>query len=67
MVTGAARGIGEQIAHALGRRGTTLVLLDRDAERLRAVASEVRFLNPEVEVGTIVVDLADAPGLDLVA
>jgi short-subunit dehydrogenase len=67
VVTGAASGIGEQIAHALARRGTTLVLLDRDTERLRAVASEVRFLNPEVEVGTIVVELADAPALDLVA
>jgi short-subunit dehydrogenase len=67
VVTGAASGIGEQIAHGLARRGTTLVLLDRDAERLRAVASEVRFLNPSVEVGTIIVDLADAPELELVA
>ena len=67
VVTGAASGIGEQIAHALAGRGTALVLLDRDAERLRAVASEVRFLNPEVEVGTIVLDLADVPALDLVA
>ena len=67
VVTGAASGIGEQIAHGLARRGATLVLLDRDAERLRAVASEVRFLNPSVEVGTIIVDLADAPELELVA
>ena len=67
VITGAASGIGEQVAHALARRGTTLVLLDRDAERLRAVASEVRFLNSEVDVGTIVIDLADAPALDLVA
>jgi short-subunit dehydrogenase len=67
VVTGAASGIGEQIAHELARRGTILVLLDRDEERLRAVASEVRFLNPEVDVGTIVVDLDDAPTLDLVA
>lgn len=67
VVTGAASGIGEQVAHALARRGTTLVLLDRDAERLRAVAAEVRFLNPDVEVGTIVVDLGDAAALELVA
>ena len=67
VVTGAASGIGEQVAHALARRGTNLVLLDRDAERLRAVASEVRFLNADVEVGTIVVDLADAERLAVVA
>jgi short-subunit dehydrogenase len=67
VVTGAASGIGEQVAHALARRGMTLVLLDRDAERLRAVAAEVRFLNPGVEVGTIVVDLGDATALELVA
>ncbi len=66
VVTGAASGIGEQLAHALARRGMNLVLLDRNAERLRAVASELRFLNPEVEVGTIVVDLADAARLEVV-
>jgi short-subunit dehydrogenase len=67
VVTGAASGIGEQVAHALARRGTTLVLLDRDAERLRAVASEIRFLNRDIEVGTIIVDLGDATALELVA
>ena len=67
VVTGAASGIGEQMAHALARRGTNLVLLDRDAERLRAVASEVRFLNADVEVGTIIVDLGDAERLAVVA
>jgi short-subunit dehydrogenase len=44
-----------------------LVLLDRDAERLRAVASEMRFLNADVQVGTIVVDLSDGPPLEVVA
>jgi short-subunit dehydrogenase len=67
VVTGAASGIGEQVAHALARRGTTLVLLDRDAERLRAVASEIRLLNRDIEVGTIIVDLGDATALELVA
>jgi len=67
VVTGAASGIGEQVAHALARRGANLVLLDRDGERLRAVASEVRFLNADVEVGTIIVDLGDAERLAVVA
>lgn len=66
-MTGAASGIGEQVAHALAQRGTNLVLLDRDAERLRVVGSEVRLRAPGVEVGTIVVDLADGERLEVVA
>ena len=50
IVTGAARGIGAGIAEALGRRGGSVVVLDRDgtaarerAELLsRAVADRVR-------------------------
>ena len=38
VVTGAASGIGEQVAHALARRGSALALVDRDAERLERVA-----------------------------
>jgi short-subunit dehydrogenase len=58
-VTGAASGIGEQLAYALAGRGSHLVLLDRDAERLAAVANAVRSRFPEVEVDTTVVDHAD--------
>ena len=42
VVTGAASGIGEQLAHALARRGSALALVDRDAERLQRVAQAVR-------------------------
>jgi len=38
LVTGAASGIGAATARAFGRRGAALVLLDRDAEALAAVA-----------------------------
>jgi short-subunit dehydrogenase len=41
IVTGAASGIGEQLAHALARRGISLALVDRDAERLERVAKAV--------------------------
>jgi short-subunit dehydrogenase len=58
-VTGAASGIGEQLAHQLAARGSSLVLLDRDAERLDAVAGAVRGRYPSVDVHTMVVDLAD--------
>jgi short-subunit dehydrogenase len=56
VVTGAASGIGEALAHALADRGSDLVLLDRDAARLDAVAAALR---PRVAVATHVVDLAD--------
>ena len=58
-VTGAASGIGEQLAHQLAARGSHLVLLDRDAERLESVAGALRSEHPELSVSTLVVDLAD--------
>jgi len=57
VVTGAASGIGEALAHGLAARGSRLVLLDRDADRLAAVAAA---LGPDTPVWTHVVDLADA-------
>ena len=59
VVTGAASGIGEQLAHQLAARGSDLVLLDRDAGRLAAVAAAVGARYPAVAVDTLVVDLAD--------
>lgn len=52
VVTGAASGIGAAVATELARRGSRLVLLDRDAERLAAVAEPL-------SAETHVVDLAD--------
>lgn len=59
VVTGAAGGIGEQLAVGLGVRGSDLVLVDRDAERLGAVADRLRAAHPGITVSTHVVDLAD--------
>ena len=59
VLTGAASGIGEQLAYGLGVRGSDLVLLDRDADRLDAVAATVRLRHPGISVETVVVDLAD--------
>jgi short-subunit dehydrogenase len=60
VVTGAASGIGEALAHALAARGSDVVLVDRDADRLSAVASAVRAERPAVDVRSHVVDLSDA-------
>ncbi|GAB3579680.1 SDR family NAD(P)-dependent oxidoreductase [Amycolatopsis endophytica] len=55
VVTGAASGIGEALSHALAARGSNLVLLDRDADRLAAVAKAV---GSTVDVSAHVVDLS---------
>jgi short-subunit dehydrogenase len=58
VLTGAASGIGRATALELARRGSSLVLLDRDAVGLEAVADEARRLRPDRSVTTHVVDLA---------
>lgn len=67
VVTGAASGIGDALAHALARRGSHLVLLDRDAERLSGVAAAIHDGNPALRVETHVVDLADGEATTHVA
>jgi len=59
VVTGAASGIGAALATVLAARGSHLVLLDRDADRLAAVADTVRAASPAITVSTHLVDLAD--------
>jgi len=58
IVTGAAGGIGEQLAYALAQRGSALALVDRDADRLERVARQVRERSAQ-KVTTYVVDLSD--------
>ncbi|MEO3778923.1 SDR family oxidoreductase [Micromonospora sp. B11E3] len=67
VVTGAASGIGEALAHGLARRGSDLVLLDRDGDRLTAVAAAIRAAHPDRQVATYLVDLADAAATARVA
>ncbi|GAA5128129.1 SDR family NAD(P)-dependent oxidoreductase [Pseudonocardia adelaidensis] len=59
VVTGAGSGIGEQLARALAGRGSHLVLLERDGERLERVSAAVRSARPEIAVAQVQVDLAD--------
>lgn len=59
VLTGAASGMGEQLARQLAVEGAgTLVLVDRDADRLAQVADELRSGTAAL-VETQVVDLAD--------
>ncbi|MEV0601241.1 SDR family oxidoreductase [Streptomyces sp. NPDC050315] len=64
VLTGAAGGMGEQLAYGLAARGSGLVLIDRDADRLAAVADKVRAGHPHLTVDTHVADLSETDGLD---
>jgi short-subunit dehydrogenase len=66
VLTGAASGIGEQLAFDLARRGSDLVLIDRDAAGLDAVAGKIRA-DGTVAVEAIVADLSDLDSLAVLA
>jgi short-subunit dehydrogenase len=59
VVTGAASGIGEALAVQLAARGSSLVLVDRDKDRLGDVADRLRGAHPGLALTTHVADLSD--------
>jgi short-subunit dehydrogenase len=63
LVTGAAGGIGEQLARGLAERGSGLVLVDRDADGLARVADAIQQARSTVTLETHVVDLVDRAGV----
>jgi len=67
VLTGAASGIGEQLAYGLAARGSNLVLVDVDEARLKPVADRIRSAHPGLTVQTIVADLADRSTVEDVA
>ena len=54
LVTGASSGIGESIAHKLGKAGVGMVLVARRKDRLEAIASQ--YSNVEVLVADLITD-----------
>lgn len=59
VVTGASAGLGVETARTLAVAGATTVLLGRDREKLANVASEIRQQHPEVNIETVIMNLAD--------
>jgi retinol dehydrogenase-14 len=58
LVTGANRGIGWATALGLARRGATVVMLCRDAERCARACEEVRRQSGNPNVSGVTIDLA---------
>ncbi|MGY5765454.1 SDR family NAD(P)-dependent oxidoreductase [Brachybacterium sp. DNPG3] len=66
LITGGTAGIGAAFARAFASRGTALVLVARDEERLTATAEDLRR-SYGVEVETVVADLSDRAAQQRVA
>lgn len=64
VLTGAASGMGEQMAHQLADRGTHLVLIDRDEVRLKNVLDQITIRHPDLEVYIEIADLSDVPAVE---
>ena len=64
VVTGAAGGLGTELSRLAAEDGTDLVLLDRDADGLARLRSE---LGHTAEVATHQIDLSDLEAVDAVA
>jgi len=64
LVTGASAGIGREIARQLAPRVRKLVLAARRADRLEAVATELKAANQGLEVATVTADVRDLASLD---
>ena len=58
VITGAASGMGLEMARNLAARGTNLALVDRDQAGLDSVAGELGAKHPALTVTTHVVDLS---------
>jgi uncharacterized protein len=64
LITGASAGIGREFARQLATRANLLVLVARRGQRLEQLREELSARNPQLEVHTRIVDLADRSQLN---
>jgi short-subunit dehydrogenase len=67
VLTGAASGIGEQLAYGLAARASDLVLVDVDSARLSEVVSRISASYPGVSLASHVVDLSSREAVERLA
>jgi len=65
IVTGAAQGLGEALAHRLGREGAHVVVTDVDVEKARGVAGAIAA-EYGVRTSALYCDVTDTEGCDVV-
>jgi NAD(P)-dependent dehydrogenase (short-subunit alcohol dehydrogenase family) len=59
LLTGVTGGLGGEIARELARRGASLVVTARDADKAEASVAQVRAVAPDAEIDVVALDLAD--------
>ena len=62
LVCAASKGLGKGCAKALVMEGVNVVITARGADTLEATASELRALNPNVQVVTVASDITTPEG-----
>ena len=62
LVCASSKGLGRGCAQALAREGVHLVVTARGAQALEATATELRALNPAIEVRAVAGDIATEAG-----